>query len=213
MIRGLGALTVMLVLAAAAHPQRSAADPTYKTKILDLVFHVEDMSGKTQSMSGQTQNMSGNTQNMSGNVQNMDAKIQNMVGQSKDMAVKQSRTEVRIELASDVLFDFDSAEIQPKARQTLARIAQFIGGSAKGQVRIFGYTDGKGSATYNQGLSERRAQSVKRWFIDKDGLRKVDFATQGFGARNPVAPNTKPDGSDNPGGRKKNRRVEIVIHK
>ena len=206
MIRGLGALTVMLVLAAAALPQRSAADPTYKTKVLDLVSHVEDMSGKTQSMSG-------NTQNMSGNVQSMDTKIQSMVGQSKDMAVKQSRTEVRIELASDVLFDFDSAEIQPKARQTLARIAKFIGGSAKGQVRILGYTDGKGSATYNQGLSERRAQSVKRWFVDKDGLRKVDFATQGFGARNPVAPNTKRDGSDNPEGRKKNRRVEIIIHK
>lgn len=189
----------MLVLAAAGLPQRSAADPTYKTKVLDLVFHVEDMSGKTQSMAG--------------NIQSMSAKIQSMVGKSTNMAVKESRTEVRIELASDVLFDFDSAEIQPKARQTLARIAQFIGGSAKGQVRIFGYTDGKGSATYNQGLSERRAQSVKRWFIDKDGLRKVDFATQGFGARNPVAPNTKPDGSDNPGGRKKNRRVEIVIHK
>ena len=199
MIRGLGALTVLLVLAAAALPQRSAADPTYKTKILDLVSHVEDMSGKTQSMAG--------------NVQSMDTKIQSMVGQSKDMAVKQSRTEVRIELASDVLFDFDSAEIQPKARQTLARIAKFIGGSAKGQVRILGYTDGKGSATYNQGLSERRAQSVKRWFVDKDGLRKVDFATQGFGARNPVAANTKPDGSDNPEGRKKNRRVEIIIHK
>jgi len=80
-------------------------------------------------------------------------------------------------------------------------------------VRILGYTDGKGSTAYNQGLSERRAQSVKRWFVDKDGLRQVDFATQGFGALHPVAPNTKPDGSDNPLGRKKNRRVEIVIHK
>jgi outer membrane protein OmpA-like peptidoglycan-associated protein len=199
MIRRLGALTAMLVLAAAGLPQRSAADPTYKTKVLDLVFHVEDMSGKTQSMAG--------------NIQSMSAKIQSMVGKSTNMAVKESRTEVRIELASDVLFDFDSAEIQPKARQTLARIAQFIGGSAKGQVRILGYTDGKGSADYNQGLSERRAQSVEHWFVDKDGLRHVDFATQGFGARDPVAPNTKPDGSDNPEGRKKNRRVEIIIHK
>lgn len=199
MIRGVGALTAMLVLAAAALPQQSAADPAYKTKVLDLVYRVEDMSGKTQSMSGKTQSMS--------------AKIQNMVGKSRNMAVRESRTEVRIELASDVLFDFDSAEIQPKARQTLARIAQFIGGSAKGQVRILGYTDGKGSAEYNQGLSERRAQSVERWFVDKDGLRHVAFATQGFGARDPVAPNTKPDDSDNPEGRKKNRRVEIIIHK
>ena len=189
----------MLVLWAAALPQPSAADPVYKIKILDIVSHVEDMSGNVQSMSG--------------NVQDMAAKIQTMVAKNKNVAVKVSRTEVRIDLASDVLFDFDSADIQPKARQTLARVAQFIGNSAKGQVRIVGYTDGKGSAQYNQGLSERRAQSVKTWFVDKDGLTHVDFATQGLGMRDPVAPNTKPDGSDNPPGRAKNRRVEIVIHK
>jgi len=183
---------MMLVLATAMLPQRTAADSAITTKVLDIVSHVEDMTGHVQSMSAQ---------------------INTMVGKSKDIAVKQSRTEVRIELAADVLFDFDSAQIQAKARPSLARIAQFIGRSAQGQVRILGYTDGKGSAAYNQGLSERRATSVKRWFVDKDGLQRVDFATQGLGARNPVAPNTKPSGADNPEGRKKNRRVEIIVHK
>jgi outer membrane protein OmpA-like peptidoglycan-associated protein len=200
MIRGLGALTALFALAAT--PVLAQAPPAYTgstTKILDLVFHVEDMSGKVQGMAG--------------NVGDMSAKIQRMLGPSKNLAVKVSRSEVRIDLAADVLFDFDSAEIQPKARPTLARIAQFIGSNAKGQVRILGYTDGKGSAQYNQGLSERRADSVKTWFVDKDGLGHVAFATQGFGARDPVAPNTKPDGSDNPGGREKNRRVEIVMNK
>ena len=200
------ALTAVLAVAATALPRLSAADPAYTVKVLDIVSHVEDMSGNVQSMSG-------NVQNMSGNVQQMAAKIGTMVGANKNVAVKVSRTEVRIDLASDVLFDFDSADIQPKARTSLARIAKFIGNNAKGQVRILGYTDGKGSAEYNQGLSERRAQSVKTWFVDKDGLTQVDFATQGFGMRDPVAPNTKPDGSDNPAGRAKNRRVEIVIHK
>jgi outer membrane protein OmpA-like peptidoglycan-associated protein len=199
MMRAVGAFTLTLVLAVAILPQRSAADPVYTTKVLDIVSHVEDMSGDVRSMAG--------------NVQNMTAKINTMVGQSKNIAVKQSRTEVRIEMAADVLFDFDSAQIQAKARPSLARVAKFIQSSAKGQVRILGYTDGKGSAAYNQGLSERRAKSVERWFVEKDGLRNVNFATQGFGARNPVAPNTKPDGSDNPEGRKKNRRVEIVVHK
>jgi outer membrane protein OmpA-like peptidoglycan-associated protein len=189
----------MLVLAAATLPLRSAAEPPGKTKVLNLVFTVQDMSSKVQSMSG--------------NVQSMAAKIQTMVGASKNIAVKQSPTEVRIELASDVLFDFDSAAILPKARPELARVAKFIRGNAKGQVRILGYTDGKGSATYNQRLSEQRALSVKRWFVDKDGLSNVAFVTQGFGARNPVAPNTKADGSDNPPGRQKNRRVEIVVRK
>jgi len=193
MIRAVAALSVMAVLAAApALAQPTPANAGYKTKVLDLIFHVEDMSGDVQSMS---------------------VKIASMVAKSKNIAVKVSRTEVRIELAADVLFDFDSAEIQAKARQPLARIAKFIGDSAKGQVQILGYTDGKGSAQYNQGLSERRARSVETWFVDKDGLRQVAFATQGMGMRDPVAPNTKPDGSDNPQGRAKNRRVEIIIHK
>ena len=199
MIRGVGAFAVALVLAAATLPQRTAADPAYTTKVLDIVSHVEDMTGNVQSMSAQVRDMS--------------AKINTMVGQNKNIAVKQSRTEIRIELAADVLFDFDSAQIQAKARPSLTRIAQFIRGNAKGQVRILGYTDGKGSAAYNQALSERRAKSVERWFVEQGGLRQVHFVTQGFGARNPVAPNTKPDGSDNPEGRKKNRRVEIVVHK
>jgi len=199
------AATAVLALAVAALPRTSAADPTNTVKILDNVSHVEDMSGNVQSMSG-------NVQDMSGNVKQMAAKIDTMVGANKNVAVKVSRTEVRIDLASDVLFDFDSSDIQPKARTSLARIARFIGNNAKGKVRILGYTDGKGSAEYNQGLSERRALSVKTWFVDKDELTRVDFATQGFGMRDPVAPNTKPDGSDNPAGRAKNRRVEIVIH-
>jgi outer membrane protein OmpA-like peptidoglycan-associated protein len=206
------AATAVLALAVAALPRTSAADPTYTVKILDIVSHVEDMSGNVQSMSGNVQSMSGNVQDMSGNVKQMAAKIDTMVGANKNVAVKVSRTEVRIDLASDVLFDFDSSDIQPKARTSLARIARFIGNNAKGKVRILGYTDGKGSAEYNQGLSERRALSVKTWFVDKDELTRVDFATQGFGMRDPVAPNTKPDGSDNPAGRAKNRRVEIVIH-
>ena len=67
--------------------------------------------------------------------------------------------------------------------------------------------------SYNQRLSERRAASVKNWLIAKDGLTSIHFETEGFGARNPVAPNTKPDGSDNPDGRQKNRRVEIIVEK
>jgi outer membrane protein OmpA-like peptidoglycan-associated protein len=194
-MRRTGALALVLALAAAviAVPEgSSAADSALKPKVLDLVFHVQDLAA---------------------NVQSMAAKIDTMVAKSRDIAVKQSRTEVKIELAADVLFDFDSAAIRPKARPSLARIATFIQGNAKGPVRILGYTDGKGAAQYNQRLSEQRAISVQRWFVDKDGLRDVAFRTQGFGARNPVAPNTKPDGSDNPGGRQKNRRVEIILRK
>ena len=149
-----------------------------QTKILDLVFRVEDIGGKVESLE-----------------------------------VKETPTEVRIDLAADVLFDFDKASLLRKAQQTLAQAADIIRDKAKGSVRIDGYTDAKGSDAHNQPLSERRAAAVETWFKTKGNLENVSFVTQGFGAKNPVAPNTKPDGSDDPDGRQKNRRVEIVIQK
>jgi outer membrane protein OmpA-like peptidoglycan-associated protein len=69
------------------------------------------------------------------------------------------------------------------------------------------------SYAYNQKLSEKRAVAVKMWFADHASLRDLRFDIKGFGAQKPVAANTKPDGSDDPEGRAKNRRVEIIIEK
>lgn len=140
-------------------------------------------------------------------------RVEDIGGRVQELQVRESNTEVRIELAADVLFDFDKADILPKAQAVLKQAAGIIRDKAKGQVRIEGHTDAKGSDAYNQKLSERRAVAVKTWFAEKEGLQGVSFATQGFGAKRPVAPNIKPDGSDDPQGRQKNRRVEIILRK
>ena len=140
-------------------------------------------------------------------------KVENLAGKVQDLQVKETDLEIRIELAADVLFDFDKADIRSDAQNALKQAADIVRDKAKGTVRVEGHTDGKGSESYNQKLSDRRANSVKDWFVKKEGLKNVKFSTRGFGAKNPVAPNTKPDGSDDPLGRQKNRRVEIVISK
>jgi outer membrane protein OmpA-like peptidoglycan-associated protein len=135
-------------------------------------------------------------------------------GKVQDLQVKETATEIRIELAADVLFDFDKATIKPEAATALRTVAEIIRDKGKGRgVRIDGHTDGKGNDAYNQKLSERRAASVKQWLAEKEGLGQLKMTTQGFGARKPVAPNARPDGSDDPEGRRKNRRVEIVLAK
>jgi outer membrane protein OmpA-like peptidoglycan-associated protein len=140
-------------------------------------------------------------------------RVENIGGEVRDLEVKETPTEVRVEMAADVLFDFDKADLLPKADETLTKAASFISDRAHGGVvRIEGHTDAKGNDDYNQKLSERRAASVKRWF-GAHGLNHVKFSIEGFGAKKPIAPNTKPDGSDDPDGRQKNRRVEIVITK
>jgi outer membrane protein OmpA-like peptidoglycan-associated protein len=148
-----------------------------------------------------------------GKVLDLVFRVEDMGGKVQSLEVKESATEVRIELAADVLFDFDKADILPKAQATLKQAADIIREKAKGTVRLDGHTDAVGSEAHNQKLSERRAAAVKSWFIQKEGLGNVSFVTEGFGARKPVAPNKKPDGSDDPDGRQKNRRVEIIIKK
>jgi outer membrane protein OmpA-like peptidoglycan-associated protein len=128
------------------------------------------------------------------------------------LTVQESPRQVRLYLAADVLFDFDKSTIRHDAAKTLHQAADIIRARSKGVVRVEGYTDSKGNAAYNARLSEQRAASVKEWLVSKEGL-KIAMTTLGSGAANPVAPNAKPDGSDNPAGRQRNRRVEIVISK
>jgi outer membrane protein OmpA-like peptidoglycan-associated protein len=139
--------------------------------------------------------------------------VKDVAGKVSDLQVKESDTEIRIEMSADVLFDFDRADIKKEARPSLEKVADIVREHSRAAVAVEGHTDGKGSAAYNQALSERRAASVARWLKGREGLNRVRFDVRGFGASKPVAPNAKPDGSDDPGGRQKNRRVEIVVGK
>jgi outer membrane protein OmpA-like peptidoglycan-associated protein len=139
--------------------------------------------------------------------------VKDLGGKVSDLQVKESDTEIRIEMSADVLFDFDRADIKKEAKPSLDKVADIVREHSRAAVTVEGHTDGKGSAAYNQALSERRAGSVARWLKGRQGLNKVRFDVRGFGASKPVASNTKPNGSDDPDGRQKNRRVEIVVGK
>jgi outer membrane protein OmpA-like peptidoglycan-associated protein len=156
---------------------------------------------------------SGTVQNLKMQVLDLVFKVEDLAGKVQDLQLKETDTEIRIELAADVLFDFDKANIRPQAEQALKQVATIIREKAKGTVRVEGHTDSKGSDPYNQKLSVGRANSVKNWLVQKEGLKNVRFSTAGFGAKKPVVSNTKSDGSDDPEGRQKNRRVEIIARK
>lgn len=181
-----------------AHPlagQGPANDPSpasLKRIVLDLTYPVVDLKIPSSDTAG------------AGSA---------LAGKVEALAIKETPTEVRIELAADVLFDFDKAAIRSQAEGTLKQAAAVLRDKARGPVRIEGHTDAKGSNAYNQDLSVRRAEAVRQWFVEKEGLKGLTFTTRGFAARNPVAPNTRKDGSDDPEGRQKNRRVEIIAGK
>lgn len=111
----------------------------------------------------------------------------------------------------DVLFEFNSYRLTTDARAKVAHIASVLKDRADNRrVSIEGHTDAIGSEAYNQSLSERRAKTVTQE-LAYDGVREARLATRGFGERYPVAPNTHENGADDPHGRAKNRRVEVII--
>lgn len=121
-----------------------------------------------------------------------------------------SKCEERLRVGSDFLFDFDRAALRPEAEPALVVLADRIA-QARNAVMIEGHTDAKGTESYNQGLSERRALSVRGALIDR-GLPLERLNVRGFGKSRPVVPNQQADGSDDPEGRQRNRRVEVVIN-
>lgn len=128
-----------------------------------------------------------------------------------DDAVTTSRTGTvaRVTLDADVLFAFDRADLDPAAAGRLAGTADALPAS-NGPIAVDGYTDAKGDAGYNQTLSERRAKAVADALGRRQPTVAVRLVPEGHGAARPVAPNTKPDGSDNPAGRAANRRVTVT---
>ncbi|MET7330308.1 OmpA family protein [Nonomuraea sp. NPDC005650] len=112
-------------------------------------------------------------------------------------------------LPSDVLFEFGSSKLSPSAKSAIEALRGRVSASA-GSVTVDGHTDAIGGTTDNQTLSQERAAAVSQVLRPSlgDGFA---YRTKGHGEGEPVAPNTKPDGSDDPDGRAQNRRVEVQI--
>jgi OOP family OmpA-OmpF porin len=109
-----------------------------------------------------------------------------------------------------VNFDFDKANIKAEFAPVLDEAAQILKDNPQVSVIIEGHTDSIGSETYNQRLSERRAESVRRYLVDK-GVDASRLETHGYGESQPVASNTTSEGKDNPEGRAMNRRAELKV--
>ncbi|HKS15427.1 MAG TPA: OmpA family protein [Pseudomonas sp.] len=104
----------------------------------------------------------------------------------------------------DVLFDFNKADLKSSALPNITTLATFLQENPDRKVIVEGYADSVGSASYNQSLSERRAESVRRSLL-RAGVDPARVVAQGYGKEYPVA-----DNSSN-SGRAQNRRVEVTI--
>ncbi|MDA8122773.1 MAG: OmpA family protein [Deltaproteobacteria bacterium] len=105
----------------------------------------------------------------------------------------------------NVQFDTDKADIKAMYNDDIARVADYLKKYPETTVTIEGNTDSVGGKNYNQKLSERRADSVKKYLVEKLGADASKISTVGYGLTKPVADNKTAEG------RQKNRRVDAVF--
>ena len=106
--------------------------------------------------------------------------------------LKASKTDRGVVITlGDVLFATGSADLKSGSRQTLDKLTAFLQAYPKREVQIDGYTDNVGSADYNQGLSERRADSV-RDALTRMGIARDRILTKGLGEALPLPTTTPP---------------------
>ncbi len=103
----------------------------------------------------------------------------------------------------NVMFDFDKYNIKEEYYPRLNKVVEVLKNNPTVKIEIEGHTDSIGSAKYNQTLSERRAQAVKNYSVNK-GIAADRLKTAGYGLTRPIASN------DTKEGRVKNRRVELT---
>lgn len=139
------------------------------------------------------------------------AKVSPLTGTVSGLATRVTDMGTIIDLPSDALFAYDQAALTPAAEVELRKAAKLIGQSPPGAIAVIGHTDSKGDDDYNRTLSEARAATVADWFRQQVGVPQREFRASGQGEAAPIAPNTTPSGADDPAGRARNRRVEVVL--
>jgi outer membrane protein OmpA-like peptidoglycan-associated protein len=121
-----------------------------------------------------------------------------------DIGVERSGNDLILNMPSSVTFDVDASDLKTAARQALNDVNAVLRSYPETRINVAGYTDSTGSNSYNQTLSERRAQSVAT-YLEQGGVDGGRINAVGYGESNPVASN------DSEAGRAQNRRVEITL--
>jgi outer membrane protein OmpA-like peptidoglycan-associated protein len=120
-------------------------------------------------------------------------------------SVKQDTRGMVITLSGAVLFASNKSDLLPSAQAKLSEVAQALTQQdSQSRITVEGHTDSQGGASFNQDLSQRRAQSVRDYLVTR-GMAPDRITSQGFGLTRPIADNGTAEG------RADNRRVEIVV--
>ncbi|QJD96988.1 OmpA family protein [Mucilaginibacter robiniae] len=112
----------------------------------------------------------------------------------------------------NVLYDYNMATLRPESKKVLDGVVTILNDNPKLKIELSAHTDSVGSNGYNQSLSQKRAQACVDYIIS-EGIAAERIFARGYGETRPIAPNSLPNGKDNPEGRQLNRRTEFTVLK
>ncbi len=135
----------------------------------------------------------------------MDKQAQELAYELPGATVQRIGEGIAVTFPEGLLFGFDSDQLMPAARDNLRKFAASLQKYPNTRTMIVGHTDSQGSAEYNMGLSNRRAESAAS-FIAGEGIDRARLGTAGRGEAEPIATN------ETDAGRQQNRRVEVAIY-
>lgn len=135
---------------------------------------------------------------------NMDKQAEAIAKEMKDAEVIREGEGIIIRFNEKVLFAYDRSDLNATAKSNLDKLNAILVKYPETNITIIGHTDSKGSDSYNQTLSETRANSVTT-YAGQNGVNKARLTAMGKGESDPIAVN------DTEEGRASNRRVEFVI--
>ncbi|OOQ56533.1 OmpA family protein [Mucilaginibacter pedocola] len=112
----------------------------------------------------------------------------------------------------NVLYDYNKATLRPESKIVLNDVVKILNDNPKIKIELAAHTDSIGSDKYNNKLSQARAQACVDYIV-ASGINESRIYAKGYGKRRPIAPNSLPNGKDNPEGRQLNRRTEFTVLK
>ena len=134
----------------------------------------------------------------------MDKQADEIKNSVPDAKVERVGEGIIVEFNSNILFGFDQSNLSDDAKTSLNKLVKVLNDYPDTNIEVQGHTDSKGSAAYNQDLSERRANTVSA-YLDGKNIKVGRLSIKGFGESAPKYENTTAEG------RTENRRVEFLI--
>lgn len=134
----------------------------------------------------------------------MDKQAEEIENSVPDAKVERVGEGIVVEFSSNILFGFDRYDLSDEAKTNLDKLALILNEYPDTDLEIQGHTDSRGTETYNQSLSERRAQAVSAYLLTNN-IGEARLTTKGFGELTPKYDNETDEG------RAQNRRVEFLI--